>query len=221
MVLFRFDVELRNLVYPRSTLHDHTSGCVLPGAVSGPKRHLHVTNEEEEELVHFLLGCASIGYRRTWKEIISLVLVQQIVNKYYCYISESNATVTLGWWESFEDAILSFYFGLLSQYLVRVLLVAVMRSLETILNCWDTLEDNELLEKPCQIFNTYMYETRMPLDQFPPLIAAGRGQRHPQGLTSGNKSQITVLSFCSAARIVLPPLIIFNRKALKAEMTND
>lgn len=61
----------------------------------------------------------------------------------------------------------------------------------------------------------------MPLDPSHPLIAAGKGQQHPQGLTSGNKSQITVLSCCSAAGIVLPPLIIFDRKALKAEMTKD
>lgn len=196
---------------PRSTLHDHTSGHVLPGAVSGPKRHQ--TNEEEEELVHFLLGCASIGYGRTRKEIISLV--QQIVNK-----KGSNATVTLGWLESFRrrhpeislrtpepishtraacssDEVLRKYFELLGH----------------------TLEDNDLLRKPCQIFNTD--ETGMPLDPSHPLIAAGKGQQHPQGLTSGNKSQITVLSCCSAAGIVLPPLIIFDRKALKAEMTKD
>ena len=42
---------------PRSTLGDRVSGRVCHGAVSGPPRYL--SEEEEEELVRFLLGCAS------------------------------------------------------------------------------------------------------------------------------------------------------------------
>ena len=64
-----------------------------------------------------------------------------------------------------------------------------------------TLEENNLLGKP------NADETGMPLDPSCPLIAAGRGQKHPQSLTSGNKAQIPVLSCSSAAGAALLPLV--------------
>lgn len=45
---------------PRSTLYDHYSGKVLPGAKSGPRRYLD--SSEELELVDFLTGISLIGY---------------------------------------------------------------------------------------------------------------------------------------------------------------
>ena len=44
---------------PKSTIADRISGRVLMGAVSGPNKYLNA--QQEEELVHFLLECASIG----------------------------------------------------------------------------------------------------------------------------------------------------------------
>ena len=43
-------------------MHDRISGKVY-GAVSGPPRYLD--EEEERELVEFLLGCAEVGYPKT------------------------------------------------------------------------------------------------------------------------------------------------------------
>ena len=77
---------------PKSTIADRISGRVLMGAVSGPNRYLNV--QEEEELVHFLLECASIGYPRSRQEVISMV--QRFLND-----SGIEKTVTHGWWESF------------------------------------------------------------------------------------------------------------------------
>ena len=59
----------------------------------------------------------------------------------------------------------------------------------------------------------------MPLDPAPPKVIARKGQKHTQSITTGNKTQITVLSCCSASGHVLPPMIVFDRKTLKAEMT--
>ena len=56
---------------PRSTLGNRVSGRVSHGVVSGPPRY--PSEEEEEELVRFLLGCASVGYPKTRKEILALV----------------------------------------------------------------------------------------------------------------------------------------------------
>ena len=48
---------------PKSTLHDHVSGR---GAVPGAHRYLD--EEEEEEVVRWLEGCASIGYAKSVRE---------------------------------------------------------------------------------------------------------------------------------------------------------
>ena len=41
----------------------------------------------------------------------------------------------------------------------------------------------------------------------------------PSAVGSGDKTQITVLSSCSAAGYALPPFVIFDRKTLKPELT--
>ena len=46
----------------------------------------------------------------------------------------------------------------------------------------------------------------------PPKIIAGKGQKHPVATTSGEKSQITVLSCCNAGGYVIPPMVIFDCK---------
>ena len=48
---------------PRSTLPDRVTGKVCPGAVGGAPRYLD--DEEEEELVKFLLHCAQMGCPKT------------------------------------------------------------------------------------------------------------------------------------------------------------
>ena len=92
---------------------------------------------------------------------------------------------------------------------------AVISNYYDLLEC--TLVENNLIDKPAQIFN--MDEIGMPLDPSPPLVVAQRGQKHPSAVGSGDKSQITVLSCCSAAGYALPPFVIFDRMALKPELT--
>ena len=58
---------------PKSTLGDRISRRVLPGSVSGPVRYL--SDREEDELIHFLLECASIGYPRSRLEVIAMCSV--------------------------------------------------------------------------------------------------------------------------------------------------
>ena len=92
---------------------------------------------------------------------------------------------------------------------------------EIINNYYDLLEctlcDNDLMDKPSQTFN--LDETGMPLDPSPPLVVARCGQKHPSAVGSGDKSQITVLSCCSAAGYALPPFVIFDRQKLNPELT--
>ncbi len=56
---------------PKSTLYDYVSGRVVFGAKSGPKSYL--TSTEEEEMVNFLGGMASLGYSRTVTQVIEIV----------------------------------------------------------------------------------------------------------------------------------------------------
>ena len=77
---------------PRSTIADRISGRVLMGAVSGPNKYLNA--QQEEELVHFLIECASIGYPRSRQAVIGMV--ERILND-----RGVQKTVTHGWWESF------------------------------------------------------------------------------------------------------------------------
>ncbi len=60
---------------PKSTLYDHVSGKVSRLAKPGPKPYL--SEEEEEELVNFLVKCAQIGYPHTRMQV--LAIVQEIV----------------------------------------------------------------------------------------------------------------------------------------------
>ena len=55
---------------PKSTLHDRVSGKVALKARSGRKWLL--TYVEEASLVEFLVGCASIGYAKSRKDVLTI-----------------------------------------------------------------------------------------------------------------------------------------------------
>ena len=81
----------------------------------------------------------------------------------------------------------------------------------------NTLLSNDLHEKPCQIFNCD--ETELPVTPHPPKVVVPKGINHPIAISSGDRSQVTVLACCSAAGgYVIPPFAIFDRKTLKPEM---
>ena len=50
---------------PRSTPRDPVSGRVTHGILSGPPKYL--SEEDEDELLRFILGFASVGYHKTRK----------------------------------------------------------------------------------------------------------------------------------------------------------
>ena len=77
-----------------------------------------------------------------------------------------------------------------------------------------TIEDNEL--SPAQIFNCD--ERVIPLNASVSKVVVKKGAKHSRSVTSGDKSQITVLAACNAAGFVLPPFVVFDRKALKPEL---
>lgn len=130
---------------PKSTLQDRVSGKVPFGTKSGPSKYLN--DEEESELVNFLVGCASVGYAKSKQQVI--MLVRSIVESK----GIKSALVTDGWWTSFKHR-----HGQLTVQTAESLsyVRAVSSSPQIISRYYDLLEqtltDNDLLDKPCQIF---------------------------------------------------------------------
>ena len=58
---------------PRSTLQDHVDGKVKPDAKPGPTPYLSSEEEEEDELVNFLIKCSRIGYAKTRLQMLGIV----------------------------------------------------------------------------------------------------------------------------------------------------
>ena len=79
----------------KSTLHDRLTGKVLPGAVGGTPRYLD--DEEEEELVRWLEGCAEVGCAKSVREV--RVIVGAIVARKQ---NLDHVTVSHGWWDRFH-----------------------------------------------------------------------------------------------------------------------
>ena len=79
------------------------------------------------------------------------------------------------------------------------------------------MHTTSLTERPCQIFNAD--ESGMPLDPAPLKVMVPSGARHSQVVATGNICQVTVLACCNAAGYVMPPMVIFDRKTQKPELT--
>ena len=187
---------------PRSTLHDHVTGKVQPGAKSGPRRYLNST--EELDLMHFLTGVASLGYFRTTKQIIQIV--QEVVIK-----KGMDVTVSPSWWRSFHQCHKELTLRDL-EVLSHVRIAGADNSmLEKYFDLLETtLSESELNDQPCLIFN--LDESGFLLSPKLLKIATQKGEKHPACITSNEKTQNTVLACVSAGGYALPPLVIFDRK---------
>ena len=60
--------------------------------------------------------------------------------------------------------------------------------------------------KPNQIFN--MDETGMPLEHRPTKVVTKKGMKHPCCVTSGKKTNITVVGCVNAGGHCIPPMVI-------------
>ena len=193
---------------PRTTLQDKAAGRSDVNAKSG--RPLLTVNEEKS-LADFLIGCASIGYAKSRKDVLSIV--QQIL-----YSRGVVTEVTKGWWDSFRMR----HPNLTLRHAEPLSYARAQANDAEVINRYfdlleDTIRENGLTNRPAQIFNCD--ETGLPLTHQPPKVVACVGQKHPYTVTSSDKAQITVLACGSAAGYSIPPMVIFDRKSLKPEMT--
>ena len=70
----------------------------------------------------------------------------------------------------------------------------------------DVLTENNLLECPSQLYN--VDETGITLDGHAPRVIAKTGQKKIRYRTSGNKSQLTVITCVSASGQCIPPFVM-------------
>lgn len=194
---------------PLSTLHDHVSGKVAYGARSGPNPYL--TNEEEEELASFLIQVATIGYPHTKTQV--LAVVQQIIDG-----KGIKTTITNGWWERFCHR----HPNITLRAAVPLSLARAMATDVGVINEYfnmleKCLSENKIVDKPGLIFNCD--ETGLPLNPTCQKVVDRVGAKNPSYITSGNRSQITVLACSCAAGFTIPPFVIFDRKTLNPKLT--
>lgn len=201
------------LIYgiPKSTLHDHASGKVRPGAGVGLPKYL-TDEEEEDELVRWLEGCAEVGCAKSVRE--TRAVVGAIVAKKQ---RVECAVVSHGWWDRFRKRHphLTLRAGEALAYRR-----AIATSPKTFRSYFDQLEDilntSGLRHASSRIFNAD--ESGIPLQHRPGKRIAVRGQKHVNVTTSGNKTQIMVLACVSASGCYIPPMVVFKRKSLTAEL---
>ena len=141
---------------PRSTLSDRITGKVCPGATPGPPKYL--CEEEEEELVKWIAGCAEVGYAKSVREIRAVVGAV-VSNKLGL---DNPIVVSHGWWDRFRQRhphlVLRAGEGIAFKRLAAI-------NKDTINHYYnlleETMKDNNLLNAPHLIFNAD--ETGMPL----------------------------------------------------------
>jgi len=187
---------------PKSTLHDHVSGKVAFGAKCGPDPYLDL--EEEEELASFLVRSAGIGYPHTKKQVFALV--QQMLNK-----KKIEANVTNGWWERFQSR----HPNITTRVAVPLSVARAKASDPVVLKGYfdmleECLKENKIFDKPGCIFNCD--ESGIPLNPRCIKVIDHVGSKNPSHVTSGDKSQLTVMACTCAAGYFIPPMIIFDRK---------
>lgn len=194
---------------PKSTLGDRISGRVLAGSKSGPLRYL--SEQEEEELISFIKGCAEIGYPKTVKDI--LALVQQVLAS-----RGVDREVTYGWWEGFRKRHPDLSLRIPSTISKARALATDRASLDHYFDLLEeTILENNLKDKPGQIYN--LDETGMPLDPKSLKTIHSCGDKNPYTVSSGRKSQMSVLACVSASGQCIPPMVIWDRKKIKEELT--
>ena len=187
---------------PKSTLSNHLKGKYAECTKSA--RRL-LSDEEEERLAAFLIGCGTVGYAKSRKVV--LAIVRQIL-----FSRGSDQQVTKGWWDSFKSR---------QPQLTLSYARAAANDPTTIAQYFDllehTMEVHGLTHRTSQIFNCD--ETGLPLSHKPPKVVAAVGQKHPNAITGNDKVQITVLACGNASGYCIPPMVVFDRKTLRQDMT--
>lgn len=144
---------------PKSTLSDRVTGRVKPGARS--RSPCYLEEEEEEEIVQWIRGCAEIGCAKGIREIQAVVS-----SKTARKLGITSISVSHGWWDKFRRRHPELVMR--SGEAIAYKRAAAVNK-ETIFHYFNlleaTLQNNHLLDRPSLIFNAD--ESAMPLSTKP------------------------------------------------------
>ena len=189
---------------PKSTLADRVSGRRLMGCRSGPPRLL--SDAQEECLVKFLLRCATIGYAKSKKDVIAIIMEM-------CKSKRLDHKVTDGWWNSFLKRHPNLTLRSASCLSKARAIASDPSSIQQYFDILEeTLDEYDIKDSPNFIYN--MDETGMPFQPKLPKGIFARGEQNPSMLSSGNKGQLTVVACTNTAGFCIPPMVIIDRKNL-------
>ena len=207
--VIRADLEYQ---VPCSTLSNYITRRVCPGATLGPPNYL--CEEEEEELVKCIAGCAEVGYAKNVGEIRAVVGAI-VSNK----LSLDNPiVVSHGWWDRFCQRHLHLILCAGEGIAFKRLAAINNGTIDHYYNILEeTMKVDNLLNAPHLIFNAN--ETGMPLCSCPGQRVAVKGSKHILVCNAGLKINVTVLACASAGGFVMPPFVmppfvIYKRKNL-------
>ena len=194
---------------PRTTLKDRISGRVIHGTNTGPKPYLSL--EEEKEL-EFLLKCSKMGYGKTRGEVMKIV--EATMNKK----GMKNCRISPGWWCAFRKRWPQLSLRKGDSFPIAREKMTTRSVFESYFNMLEeTLDEYDLKDKPAQIYNCD--ELGMPLEHKLPKTISRKGSKKVRQITSGNKTQITVLGCASAAGQALPPMVVFSGKRFNHDLS--
>ena len=181
---------------PKTSLHNRIKGKVVHGVKPGPKQYLSV--EEETELAEFAIEAASVGCGQTRKQIMTIA---ENVAKDKGILQKDR--ITQGWYEKFmkRQTYLSLCKGDPAANEMDAVTSQAIKHYFDLLE--KTLKDNNLLNKPAQIYN--VDETGMAYEH----------------CASGNKAQTTLVACVNAIGQAIPPYVIYNAKTLNPEWMKD
>ena len=187
---------------------------VLKGKVqhgTKPGSPSYLTESEEQELAHFLIRSSEIGLPHTLSQVLGIV--QQIVN-----YKGLNKTVSYGWWQKFCQRHTDIC-------LRTAVPLSRARSMASDPDCIkqyfnileDALRENHIFNDPMHIYNCE--ETGMPLNPRGYKVVTRKGSKNVHCVSGESKNQITVLACTCAGGMVLPSMVVFDRKTLNPELT--
>lgn len=187
-----------------ATLHDHITGKVASTNPPGP--HTVLTTEEEAAIEEWLIHMAKIGYGRSREQL--KVAVKKIIE----LDGRPNPFIENMPGRTWIRAFLKRHPKVSCRHPEPLPTSRAMGCSEQHLDKWfkdfgDFLKENDLLNKPEQIWNAD--ESGFPLHHRSGTILAPRGSKSLYSITSANKQQITTLACINAAGQCIPPMHVF------------
>ncbi|XP_022110174.1 jerky protein homolog-like isoform X2 [Acanthaster planci] len=204
---------------PKTTLNDKVNYRSLLHSRQGPKPVL--TEEEENQLVRWIIGMSKIGYGRTKLELLSTV--KKILDKDGRPNRFRNNTPGRDWLKGFlcRHSELA---PRMPQILGRERACVTIKKIH---HWFDMLEEYfekeseeglQIFEDPMRIFNAD--ESGFPLaDGQSDQALAPKGARNVCIQGSSVKSQITVLACANAGGLFMPPMMVFSGMRFHFKLT--